>query len=646
MDTHIKFEESFVKIGKNSVNCAEKVCVEIIEGISKDEGGVSINYKNLDDASFERLTKDFENPVKYGEESYIVEINDEITIYYTAEITKLYALYAIKRHYTRDGIKKGVIYNTPKVPFRCYRSYLPGKKDIEWFKKFVDMQIAFGNNALMIELGGAMEYKRHPEINEGWVEYCQILDTPEKLYGAKRSFPYPKNAIHTDNGEGEWLTYEEITEILDYCRERHLEVIPEVPSLSHADYLLFKHPEMAETTGDPIPNNACPLNEDYQALIRDILDEVVDLFKPKRVNICHDEMYVLALCPKCKGKDPRELFNGDIVRMYNYLKKKGIGTMVWCDCVMPTSRANDSYHQRFEWDGKTTFELMGQEYNVRTFKWRSPEEWAKIKAENPDAEAWLAPENHKVDMLPKDIEMINWYWSATYEDEDVEGMCIENGFTNYFGNYLGTGMRDFESRIKRGVNGVMVSNWGGTSFEGMQRANALFAVGFNAYQSWCQYYDGDKREEAIMYVANEVYRYVNYDVLIGKHLEITHSTDAVIEHEFFIDGIKIEREKYRMGDYEIAYADGTLEKVPVYWGYNIGNNSISWGYEEEGYTLYVGKGQYCADYVFETIGTSKPTQDGKKTWHKMVVPAQKDIKSVTFKVIDGYNVEVKEWKIV
>lgn len=643
MDTYINFFDSYVKVGKNSADGADLICKNIIEGIDNAKEGVAICFKPLTDNDFEKLTKCFENPVKFGEESYIVEIDDIITIYYTAEITKQYALYAIKRNYSRDGIKKGVIYSTPKVPFRCYRSYLPGKKNIEWFKKFVDMQIAFGNNALMLELGGAMEYKSHPEINEGWVEYCEMLNTPEKLFKAKRISPFPKNSIHTDNGDGEWLTYEEITEILDYCKERHMEVIPEVPSLSHSDYILFKHPEMAETTGDLIPNFACPLNEDYQALIRDILDEIVDLFKPKRVNICHDETYVIGICPRCAGKDTRELFNEDILRMYNYLKEKGVGTMVWCDCVMPTSRAKDCYHERTPWDGHTTIDICGKNYKVRGFRWRSAEEWAEIKVQNPDAEAWFARVKHRVEMLPKDIEVLNWYWRAT--NEDVEGMCIENGFTNYFGNFLATGMKDFEARIKRGVTGVSVSNWGGTSFEGMQRASALFSVAFNAYVSWCNYYDGDKREDAILYVADLVYRYINYDILMGKYLEITHSTDAVIKHEFFIDGVKVVREEYRMGDYEVVYADGTVDTIPVYWGYNIGNNSISWGYEEEGYTLYVADGGYCRDYVFETIGTSKPTQDGKATWHTMAVPVEKDVKSLTFKSLNGYKVDVKEWAV-
>jgi len=643
MDTYNNFLDAKVKVGKASLcNVEGKVEREIIASISKEDKGVAICFKPLNDADFVRLTKSFENPVPYGNESYIVEIDDNIIIYYTSEITKLYALYAVKRNYSREGIKKGVIYNTPKVSFRCYRSYLPGRKNIDWFKKFIDMQIAFGNNALMIELGGAMEYKRHPEINEGWVEYCRLLDTPEKLYKAKRAFPYQKNVMHTDNGDGEWLTYEEITDILDYCRERHIEVIPEVPSLSHSDYILFKHPEMAETEGDPIPNFACPSNEDYQAIIRDILDEIVDLFKPKRINICHDEEYVLGICPKCKDKDPRELFNRDIVRMHDYLALKGVGTMVWCDGVIPTVRSNDNYYEYIEWDGKTTIELCGKTYKVKNFAWRSSEEWAKRKAENPDAEAWFVPEKHKIEMLPKDIEILNWFWHIHPE---VDRICIENGFTNYYGNLIATGIRNFEERISKGVTGVSASNWGSTSFEGTQRANALFAVCFNAYVSWCRYYDGDKREEAILHVADAMYRYINYDILMEKHLEITHSTDTVMEHPFFHDGVKVIREDFHMGDYEIVFLDGTSESLPVYWGYNIGNNSISWGYDEEGYTLYVGKGFYATKYVFETIGTSKPTQEGNKTWHTMVVPVDRDVKSVTFKALDGYTVDVKEWSV-
>lgn len=149
-----------------------------------------------------------------------------------------------------------------------------------------------------------------------------------------------------------------------------------------------------------------------------------------------------------------------------------------------------------------------------------------------------------------------------------------------------------------------------------------------------------------MQVADEIYRYVNHNTLMNKHLEITHTTDVFMEHSFFFYGVYFDiRERFRMGDYEIVYTDGTSEKLPIYWGYNIGNSNVGWGNEKEGYTVAIGDGNYCIPYVFETIGATLPVREGEKTWHRLVVPTDKDVKSVIFKALDGYKVEVKEWSV-
>jgi len=644
MDTYVKFrEEGFVKIGKNSAKGAEKVCKEIIEGISKDDGGALISFKPLNDADFERLTECFDNPVKYGEESYIIEINDNITIYYTAPITKLYALYTIKRHYTRDGIKKGIIYNTPKVPIRFYRCYLPGRDRIDEYKRIIDMCIAFGYNAIMMEIGGAMEYKRHPEISEGWVEYCNSFTGRgfENGYAiANKIMEYPKTSLHCTNGGFNYLTQEQLKDIVDYCAERHIEIIPEVPSFSHANYILFKHPEMSETTGDPIPDVACPLNEEYQAIVRDILDEVVEVFKPKRVNICHDEIYVIGHCPKCREQDPNKLFADDVTRMHDHLAKLGVKTMMWGDGLLD-ARGCEAYHQRLPWDGKTEVELFGKTYKIHGFKWRSKEEFEKMKAEDPTVEGWHVPrKGDAVKYIPKDIQVINWYWGwYTPGDDELKAQ----GLSYCYGNFLATGETDFEKKVKKGCMGVGCSNWSGITIEEAQRADGLFCIPYNSLACWCEYYDDNKRTEYIMQAADALYQNLNFDTLMGKHLEITHTTDAFIEHSIYFS--KEKREDFRMGDYEITYTDGSSEKLPIYWGYNVTNSNIGWGYEEEGYTFAVGKGSYMTPYVFEAIGSSKPVLEGEKTWHRMVVPVDKDVKEITFKPIDGYSIEVKEWSV-
>ena len=172
-NTYEKFFDGYVRLGKDSLPKDARECErEIIAAI--DNGDAKVEFLPLNDENFASLTKCFDSPEPYGKESYIIEICDTVRIYYTSRLTKLYALYAIKRMYSKSGIRKGIIYNTPKLVDRIFRVYTPGRSGIDEFLRLIDYLIAFGHNAVMMEIAGAMEYKRHPEINTGWEDYCKI----------------------------------------------------------------------------------------------------------------------------------------------------------------------------------------------------------------------------------------------------------------------------------------------------------------------------------------------------------------------------------------------------------------------------------------------------------------------------------------
>lgn len=642
MDSFIKFTDKKIKLGTKSVNSvSDDMFQKIITSIDCHEGGVKISFEKLTAEVFNKLTSCFENPVPIGNESYIVNISGDITIYYTSRITKLYALYAVKRHYTADGISCGVIYNTPKAEFRGFRAYIPGKKKIEEFKELIDMIIAFGYNTLMLEIGGAMEYKRHPEINEGWVKYCEIVEEFNgKPTYVTRSWKYPKNAVHSGNGEGEYLTYEELKTIVDYCSARGVEIIPEVPTFCHVDYLLFNHRELAECPDEPLPNNACPSNEDYYKLIFDVLDEVIEVFKPKRINICHDEAYVYGQCPECKDKSGAELFGGHIVRLHDYLAKQGVKTMLWGDGIIPTWHGgNAAYHYPKPWDGKRLVTLEGKTYKVRDYVCNSAEEWEQTKKENPGIYGWYVPEKYKcMEFLPKDIEAINWSWS-TGEKSDNE--YIKNGIYNVFGNFEAIGMKGFDKRIQNGVSGMMYSHWARNDFDTLQRTGGLFYMAYNSLACWSWSYDESKIADNVHFVSDAIYRYVNYNTLNKKHLEITHSTPDIIEHKSFLIH-KIFREDFRIGYYEIVYTDDTTDIIPIYWGHNIGLANP--GYENQ--EVSDEEGGYYNLYAFEAIGTCKTREYDGKIFYTLSVPVEKDIKLVKPYMTSDYNIEFKDAVVV
>ena len=644
MDTYVNLTGKKIKIGEASlIGIESEVYREIIKAIDTGVGGASVSFKKLTDEDFARLTASISSPAPFGKESYIVEISESIAVYYTAEITKIYALYAIKRHYDKDGIKQGIIYNTPRLEFRCFRSYLPPKDGIESFKRFIDMLLAFGHNTLMLEIGGALEYKRHPEINDGWVEYCKIFEEFNgKTEWVQRMAWYPKNAIHCDNGGGNFLTHNEAREIVEYCRERHMEIIPEVPSLCHVDYLLYNHPELSEIPGDILPNNACPENEDYYKLIFDVLDEVCEVFRPARVNICHDEAYVFGQCPKCKDKDAAEQFARHMTRLHDHLAGMGVRTMIWGDGILPQWHGgNSAFHRRFPWDGERIVNVHGKNYEVHNFKCLNMEEWEEAKAEDPNLEGlYVPPKKNSINLIPRDIDVMNWSWSIFEEGEKI---LSDYGFYHVYGNFNALSMPDFSERIKNGVRGISFSNWGCTNFEAMQRNNSLFGLACNCLAAWSVDFDGKKKTENTFKAASAVYEYLNYETLRGKHLEIVHTSDNTIDHNFFHDGFVIVKEDYRLGSYDIKYTDGTHDEYKIYWGHNIGQRRVCWDKNDELSMSVEDGGQ--TKYIYEPIGESMPIADGKETFYKTVIPVEKDVESVTLKTENGYSIEFKGFSV-
>ena len=101
-----------------------------------------------------------------GYDAYLVKIDSGVTVYYTSEISRIYALYEILKNYD-GGIGKGMLYGRAQMQVRGYKTYLPPKDKIEDYKRLMDMLLYLGYNTLTIELVGAAEYKSHPSLISG-----------------------------------------------------------------------------------------------------------------------------------------------------------------------------------------------------------------------------------------------------------------------------------------------------------------------------------------------------------------------------------------------------------------------------------------------------------------------------------------------
>lgn len=300
----------------------------------------------------------------------------------------------------------------PQKLFRGIKLYLPGPRNIPFFKRFIrDVVLACKYNAVIMELNAGMRLERHPELNAGWREL--LLDTnysrrnypPGSLHGREQ------NSCHQDTADGDFLEKQEVAELADFIRSQDLELIPELPSFTHSYYLLTRHKDLSEVPGDKWPDTYCPSNPKTYELLFEVYDEYLDLLKPRMLHVGHDELFApVGLCPICKDRDVGERYGEDVMRVRSYLRKKNVEMAMWGDMLLESVRGKGLRERRAP---------DGWKYNVAGGM--TPEQVGRL--------------------IPKDILIFNWFWGkaegawseeqAEKNEEILDGM----GFKQVFGNF-------------------------------------------------------------------------------------------------------------------------------------------------------------------------------------------------------------------
>lgn len=567
-----KEDDSSFKIGNDSTVVSELDCYAVKyaqKAVSKcfDNGkkivvklslGVSDDLKSqIGDAYIE------------CDEAYVIDIkSDSINICSSGTRGLIYGVSTLKQLIDSDNIKEMLLFDAPDKAVRGYRVYLPGKESLDAFEAMIDTLVYYKYNSVIMEVGGAMEYKRHPEINEKWVEFCTHVNSiPGEANRIQRETPqmqYAKDSIHSENGGGSYISQDDVRRIVKYCKEREITIIPEVPSLSHSDYIVMAHPDLNERVYDQYPDTYCPSNPKSYEIVFDIIDEVVDVFQPEYLNIGHDEVYTIALCDKCTGKDPVELFVGDIVKINDYLHTKGVRAMMWCDKLL---------HAYV--DGIPVGGSYREEFGI-------PE---------------MYPSREK---LPNDIILLNWYWSLC-DPDDQKYLTDSLGFEMVYGNYVAIEHQNYRE-VSQSVKGAFCSNWGYSEEEYMQRNQQNYALVTTAYVLWSNTYTIDNMAELLANTETELHsRYIN-NFVSDDYIEIIHTTDTQRQDGYFWCGNYIYDEDWILGHYRVTYSDGSDILLQVRYGFNIANCNLEKGSE---------------DYS-RLLGASKPIVIDGKLYYKAV----------------------------
>ncbi len=368
-----------------------------------------------------------------GAEGYILHVSsDKIIIAGSDDQGAFYGLQSL-RQLIDSGNGKQIqglkVRDWPAFPFRAIRLYVPGPENIAFFKRFMrDFMSLYKYNKVIIEFN-CMRLDKHPEANAGWIEFSKYMqytrsNSTEGIRGEE------KNSSHFDAGDGYIIEKNDVKNIVDFATENYLEVIPEIPSLTHGYYLLTRHPELAEYPGDIWPDTYCPSNPGSYELMFDVYDEYIEVIHPKMIHIGHDEWWgaPLGVCPLCKGKDFSELFASDINKIHDYLAGKGIKIAMWGDYLLESVR-----------------EAGPQNRTSST----------GVKYQTPGAMRSAVVK----EKIPKDILVLNWFWV----DQEKEMELKNFGFKQIYGNFT-PNISNWDERIRKiDLEGGAPSSWAATN---------------------------------------------------------------------------------------------------------------------------------------------------------------------------------------
>ena len=503
-----------------------------------------------------------------GREGYLLQVDEwEVLVAGSDEDGAFYGVQSLRQLIdSREGkwrIRGVDVRDWPYKPFRGIYVFLPGGGDIPFFKRFIcDFMALYKFNKLMLEFNGQMRFDSHPELAAGWIDFLQ------DLYYTRRERPQGPHGVEQDSPNGN-TTYglpiekSDVEDIVRCANESHIEVIPQVGSLTHSYYLLTRHRELAAVPEAEWPDTYCPSHSGTYELLFDVLDEVIEVTKPRMINIGHDEWRIpLNLCPCCNGTDPMEQFIQDVNRIHQHLRERNVRTAMWGDHFIESLRGKGK---------RSRVTKTGYHYEM------------------PGA---LSPDQIKRS-IPKDILVLNWFWEGA-DGQANQKILTDLGFEQAYGN-LASNFPDYARRSSElGVLGGAPSLWSSMTEFNLCKDVCEFLGSANLL--WGTHWPGERGARAVapQQLIPKLYGRLRgrrlpsetgdsvMTIPVASSLEpipiqadvssvifLHHAATSSFNQEVYMIGYNPADTAALLGWYEIVYEDGFVETVPIRYGVNI-----------------------------------------------------------------------------
>jgi hypothetical protein len=208
------------------------------------------------------------------------------------------------------------IADRPALALRGWHVQTPLAAGLPLYRRLLDTMALLKLNTLVLQVDDRMQYVSHPDISR-----------PEASTAAQ---------LH---------------DLVQYARDLQIEVIPQLSTFSHFNYVLRvpAYAALAESPASTLGRhdrwNYCPCNPDVYPLVYDLMEEVLQAFEPRVFHIGHDEVSGddLAVCPRCRGQRPADLWAGDITKLADWLRQRGVQTAMWADTLLQDQTGGKPY---------------------------------------------------------------------------------------------------------------------------------------------------------------------------------------------------------------------------------------------------------------------------------------------------------------
>ena len=242
-----------------------------------------------------------------GEEAYRLTVDGRrrsVTIAGGSPRGVFYGVQTLRKSMNSGTLLSAVITDEPRFAYRAMhldvcRHFFP----VEQVKEYIDILALHNMNT----------FHWHLTDDQGWRIESKKFPRLHQIGSQRRHTVIGRNSgLFDDTPHGGYYTQDELREVVRYAAERCITVIPEVELPGHALAILAAYPELG-CTGGPYEVEAtwgvfddilCAGNDKAFDLLCGVIDELVEIFPSKYINIGGDEAPKTrwAKCPKCQQR--------------------------------------------------------------------------------------------------------------------------------------------------------------------------------------------------------------------------------------------------------------------------------------------------------------------------------------------------------